>query len=297
MRPLTRPLTRHLMALAVAAAVLATAAGPAAAYEPGGHPGPTTISAGVWYHAGSNSGSGGPSCTYATIDPSEFGAADRVQYQADRAVETSPNDVQNERLPDGTLTWSTKSGGMTYRYMWQNCKPGGGQPVWALIADPVNMALGAYEHLTKIVPEPIGTFQPLDAANNWAYVQVATDYRLPAWDPVSVRVEAGPFWATATATPRILAFHPGDPNRPGDVAACGAGGPVAAYDPSVPGDCSYTYLNSSAPAGGLFTYTFVLTWDVTFDSNVGPPLPPRPLQTDHTDTLAVAEARPVVLSN
>lgn len=288
---------RVLSALAAAAAVLAATADPAVAATPGQNRGSPSIEAAVWYHEASGRGSGGPTCTYATVDPSEFGAADRVQYQADKAVSTSPNDVQNERLPDGTLSWSTTSGAMKYRYMWQHCDDGTGQLVWALIADPVNMALGAYDHLLKFVPEPIGTFQPLDAANGWAYVQVATDFRLPAWDPVTVLVRAGPFWASATATPRVLAFQPGDPVRPGDVATCGAGGPVAAYSPAAPGDCSYTYLNSSASAGGRFTYTFVLTWDVTFDSNVGPPLPPRVLLTDHTDTLAVAEARPVVRSD
>lgn len=290
---------RLLPALLAAAALVAVSSGPAAGYTPGQNRGNATIEAAVWYNEASRRGSGGATCSYANVNPADFGAADRVQYQADKAVATSPNDVRNEILPgEDHSVWSTTAGAMKYRYMWEHCEgQPGGQLVWALIADPVNMALGAYDHLLKFVPEPIGTLQPLDAANGWAYVQVATDFRLPAWDPVSVRVVAGPFWASATATPRVLSFQPGDPGRPGDVATCGAGGPVAAYSPVAPGDCSYTYLNSSAPAGGRFTYTFVLTWDVTFDSNVGPPLPPRVLQTDHTDTIAVAEARPVVLSN
>ncbi len=294
------PTMRRLVpAVLAAAAVLVTTTDPAVAATPPQSRGHTTIEASVWYHEASGRNSGGPDCSFADVNPADFGAADRVQYQADRAVATSPNDVRNEILPgQDHSVWSTTAGAMKYRYMWMHCdgEPGG-QLVWALIADPVNMALGAYDHLLKFVPEPIGTFQPLDAANGWAYVQVATDFRLPAWDPVTVFVRAGPFWASATATPRTLALQPGDPGRPGDVATCGAGGPVAAFNPAAPGDCSYTYLNSSAPAGGRFAYTFVLTWDVTFDSNVGPPLAPRVLQTDHTDTLAVAEARPVVLSN
>lgn len=288
---------RYLGAVAVAVAVLvtslATGAHPASAYQPGQNRGPATIEAAVWYNSASGRGSGGPTCTYKSVNPSDMGAADRVEYQADRALQSSPNDVQSERLPDGTFTWSTVAGGMNYRYMWQNCDPGVGQLVWALIADPVNLAQGAYSHLLKFVPEPIGSFQPLDAAHNWAYVQVPTDFRLPEWEPIVARVQAGPFWASATATPRILAFLPGDPNRPGDTATCGAGAPVAAYSPAAPGTCSYTYLNASSTSGGRFTYTFVLTWDITFDSNVGPPLAPEVLQTDHTDTIAVAEARPV----
>jgi hypothetical protein len=65
------------------------------------------------------------------------------------------------------------------------------------------------------------------------------------WQPVHMTVTAGPVWATATATPHRLTFHPG-----GGFGTVSCTGPGPIFNRSTPASqqhtsCSYTYSRSS----------------------------------------------------
>lgn len=205
-----------------------------------------------------------------------------------------PGAVHLIQLSNGTWVWSTEIGGVEYRFLVQVCDGEGPVLMWFPQITAEDLLPDLYDRVKKLVPAPHATLSPLDAAGGWAYVQVPTDFRVSdpsEWAPVTARAQARDVWASVTATPTKLIFNPGDPANP-SAAACGSGEPLAPYEPSAPGGCSYTYLNASSIASGnVFNYRFVTVWTVTTDSSEGVLRPPLTLETSSDGTVAVAEAR------
>jgi hypothetical protein len=160
-------------------------------------------------------------------------------------------------------------------------------------ADLMPMAL--HDIRTKKLPKPEPEFLALDSQFGWAYVTVPVDFRMsntPA--PVSVTASIGPVWATVTAVPSRITFDPGEPR--GHQVSCSAPGASAGYDPAVPGECSYTYVDSSAIAsnGRTFTTTMGVEWSISWTSSsaAGGSLPA--FTTSSSTPLAVAEIQALV---
>jgi hypothetical protein len=91
------------------------------------------------------------------------------------------------------------------------------------------------------------------------------------WHPVqTARVQAGPVWAIATATPETILFNPGDGHKP--VPCQGPGTP---YNPQLPPsaqhtDCSYTYQQPSAgQPGNVYAAAVTVLWNVSWVGSGG----------------------------
>jgi hypothetical protein len=172
---------------------------------------------------------------------------------------------------------------------------------WFLIpeTDPEDLLPRLLEEVKSTrLPAPVPTFLALDPVNNWAYVTVPLDFRAggDSWGPVSVTASLGPVWATITAEPVGLTFDPGDPNGPGPVV-CSGDAPVAGYDPAVPGQCSYTYVNASSTSpfdGYHFQTTTSIEWAISWTSSIGAGGALDPYSTSASALLAVAEVKGLV---
>lgn len=177
----------------------------------------------------------------------------------------------------------------------------GARVEWYLIpeTDPEDLLPRLLEQIKSTrLPDPEPTFFALDPVNNWAYVTVPLDFRAggDAWRPVSVTASLGPVWATVTAEPVSLTFDPGDPNGPGAVV-CTGDSPIAGYDPAVPGECSYTYVNASSTSpydGYHFQTTTSIEWSISWTSSTGAGGALDPYSTSSTELLAVAEVKGLV---
>ena len=90
------------------------------------------------------------------------------------------------------------------------------------------------------------------------------------WHARSVTVTAGPVWATATAAPVGLTFHPG-----AGLNALTCKGPGTAYDRREPAaqqhtSCSYTYLRPSAGLpGNAYQASVTVTWRISWTGSGG----------------------------
>ena len=87
------------------------------------------------------------------------------------------------------------------------------------------------------------------------------------WHPYTARVQAGPVWAEATATPIRLVMQPGNGTPP---SSCP--GPGTVYDRryglhAASPDCDVVYTHSSA---GETTAGWAITWQVTWRGGIGP---------------------------
>lgn len=270
------------MAGAFAAAVLVTLpAAPAVAGPGSGGGGGTggseegTITAVVRLRAdGSSSGGGG--CTWERVD-GELGV----------------ENVGSTEFP------FTDEDGVTFNLWREICPESGGG--WYLIpeTEPEDLLPQLLEQLKSTrLPKPRPTFLALDPAHGWAYVTVPVDFRAggDSWRTVSATASIGPVWATVTATPVLLTFEPGDPNGPGPVE-CAGDSPVAGYDPAVPGECSYTYRNSSSTSpydGYHFETRTSIDWSISWTSSSGAGGALEPYSTSATSLLAVAEVKGLV---
>jgi hypothetical protein len=90
------------------------------------------------------------------------------------------------------------------------------------------------------------------------------------WHPVSVTVNAGPVWATATASPTALSYVPG--GGMGSVSCRGPGTPFnrsrAATGQHT--SCSYTYTQASnGQPGNAFQAGLFVTWTVSWTGSGG----------------------------
>jgi hypothetical protein len=85
------------------------------------------------------------------------------------------------------------------------------------------------------------------------------------WQVVRCTVQAGPVWATVTATPYRLSFDPG-----GGLSGSSCPGPGTPYRRGGSTACSYTYNQSSAAQpGGKYAAAITVTWRVTWTGSGG----------------------------
>lgn len=264
-------------------------ASPAGAADPTGG----VVDRGVWdadvgYTPGHGSG-----CNYTVTDPRDLAnTADNYARAAERALEAAQrrglgDNMEAELQADGSYVWRIDTPVMEWRYYTNSC----GGLVWAPTATPTNLALGAFDYLRRLIPEPTVTFTPTDSTHGWVYTQVPTDITVEIDDYrlYRVRVSAGSAWGTAVARPRHLVFRPGDPLAT-TPPACND--PLAAFNAAVPNGCAYTYLNSSSiTSTDEFGWEVEITWDVTYAGN-GPVPPNTSFPTIAVGTVEVAEARP-----
>jgi hypothetical protein len=131
------------------------------------------------------------------------------------------------------------------------------------------------------------------------YVKLQTWFFVPAaqWKPLSLTARAGGVTATATATPTLLAFDPGDGAAP--VSCVGPGrawvfGQDRNFDVA-PGGCSYAYQRSSyGYPGGMVTARYSITWAIRWTGTGGAAGVLPDVVTTSTAAFAVAEAQAVV---
>ena len=90
------------------------------------------------------------------------------------------------------------------------------------------------------------------------------------WHAVSVTVNAGPVWATATAAPTSLSYVPG-----GGMGSVSCTGPGTAFNRALPAaqqhtGCSYTYTQASkGQPGNAFQAGLFVTWKVSWTGSGG----------------------------
>ena len=200
----------------------------------------------------------------------------------------------------GQVNWPREVDGVVLN-LWRRTCPDGESWFELPVIDPATDLLPLL--LTRLrqgrLPQPSPVFAVLDRQFGWAYVRTPVDFRAGggSWTPVSVTASIGPFWARVTATPGMLTFDPGDQAGTGPVR-CGGTGPVAVYIAEVPGECSYTYLNSSSTStydGYHFLTRFTIDWRIGWVSSSGAGGSLDPFSTSATAELAVAEAKGIVV--
>lgn len=263
-------------------------ASPAGAADPTGG----AVDRGVWdADVGYTPGHGG-GCNYNVADPRDLAnTADNYERMAERAQEAArrrgiEGDMEAYE-ENGSWVWQIDTPVMEWRYYRNSC----GGLVWAPTATPANLALGAFDYLRRLIPEPTVKFAPTDSAHGWVYTQVPTDITVNVDDfrVYRVRVSAGAAWGTAVARPRYLQFKPGDPLA-GMPPACND--PLAAFNAASPNGCAYTYLNSSSiTSSDDFQWEVEIVWDVTYAGNGAVP-PNTSFPTIAVGNVEVAEARP-----
>ncbi len=205
-----------------------------------------------------------------------------VPYFPDVSIPTDISIDRDEGARDATgigqIDETIEFGGGEYT-VWINDDCPWGQevsyvPVSAVQLLPDFQAL-AQDYLT----EPELTLKPFDPERDWTYVNVPIDFRTTpeSVEPVVVTIDSGgpdPVWVTITATPSVLTYRSGDPLAEGAQAekSCDVDPHATAdYNPDVPGECSYQYINASSVAdGNVFEAELELQWDVTYDSSDGP---------------------------
>jgi hypothetical protein len=189
------------------------------------------------------------------------------------------------------------SDGRTYNLYLRRCPDGSQQYSEVPETDPeINlMPLALRDVKEKYLPKPQTQFLALDSEFGWAYVTVPLDFRVTnAVEPVSVTASIGPVWATVTAVPSRVTFEPGEPG--GHTVSCSTAGASAGYDPATPGECSYTYVNSSAISanGRTFTTRTSIEWAISWTSSTGAGGPLAGFSTSSSEPLAVAEIQALV---
>ena len=142
-----------------------------------------------------------------------------------------------------------------------------------------------------ILPLPTPGFSP-PAATVRTLVGIDTWFWMPEaeWEPVESTVTAGAVTVTATATPLMLRFTPGD-GEPA-VECSGPGRPWTQGGESA---CSYTYQWVSAHhASGTWLATVEVDWEVTWASNLGQSGVLEPFTMTTAIPLTVAQAEVVL---
>jgi hypothetical protein len=152
-----------------------------------------------------------------------------------------------------------------------------------------------YTLLNPVLP----VLEPVDNVEGWAYVQVPLNFAVDPTSLESVTAHAevpniaanSITWIEATAVPTRIHFDPGTGEA---LTYCEIEEVQEAYDPTVPGPCSYTYLDSSnVVPGGVYTATVAIEWKGVYDSSSGTGefvIAPTYQQVE----VSVAEARPAV---
>jgi hypothetical protein len=173
-------------------------------------------------------------------------------------------------------------------------EPGGFGGVWVPLVTQEMLVAALSQRLEDHLFPPSVSWPSMDREFGWLYVKAPMDFRIAPPEAVTVTASVtnvtGTVTATVTATPISLTFEPGEPR--GGSVSCSIASATAEYAAASPGQCSYTYQNSSAIGfGGKFGWRATLLWQVTTSS---PQFPPRVLPTVSYGTVAVAEAQAVV---
>jgi hypothetical protein len=212
---------------------------------------------------------------------------------------------QNPDVPGSDLDGIENRGGIKFHEYWAfDCNPdvAARQELWhgwiPQLSGSDLLPLLLEELRSRQLAAPEVTFVGLDPEFDWAYVKVPVGFRIGNTGPVTVtaRVAAGPLaaWASMTATPSAIRFDPGEPD--GHSVSCTAEGAAAGgFDSARPGECSYTYVNSSAiaPNGRTFTTTTNMTYALTYRSSSGAGSFPD-VTTTSSSELGVAEVQALV---
>jgi hypothetical protein len=121
----------------------------------------------------------------------------------------------------------------------------------------------AVDRARRAVPAPTLDLSPPPTAGG--IVNLGMWLAVAASEPVSVRAEAGAYWAEATATLTSTTWDMGN----GDVVECaGAGVAIVDVDTVEQGPCGYTYRRSS-PDAEPYRVTVTATWAITTRSSIG----------------------------
>jgi len=181
-------------------------------------------------------------------------------------------------LAEAPVGEKIEANGAVYRYYSEICHGAFSRAVWIRDYDPADVRARAFAEAERKLPAPTPLMVWPDPDYDWAYAQVPIDFRA---DPS----EWQPFEATATATtpvetvsvtvradPAELVFTSGDRNGLATDARCSGEGPLAAYDPDVPGECHYTYVNASSTArnGRAFPASLAISWEISYWSTTDP---------------------------
>ncbi len=154
--------------------------------------------------------------------------------------------------------------------------------------------------VVELLPDAVPTIRPTDATNGWAYVQVPTNFGVAASSLARQSAHAevlyidpatgtsSPLWAEIQAFPTNVLYDPGDGSPVVDICHV----TELAYDPTNPGDCSYTYLDSSNTAGGTFEATVTVIWRGLYTDSTGANEIIEVAPISATFPIEVAEARP-----
>lgn len=199
----------------------------------------------------------------------------------------------------GSISWPRVVNGITYD-LWRRTCPDGSTFAEIADVDSVDLLPALLNDLqTRALPRPTPVFEALDPEFGWAYVRTPLDFRVAesVWREVSVTASAGPIWATVTARPARLVFEAGDPAADVPTASCADSAPLAAYVAEVPGECSYTFLNSSSTSphdGYHFLTTASVEWEISWVGSGGASGVLDPFTTSGTAELAVAEVKGLV---
>lgn len=123
-----------------------------------------------------------------------------------------------------------------------------------------------FKELPKYLDDPVAVWPNMSQEFGWLFVKVPMDYRIPNIGTVTTTATAtntlGSATASVTATPSQVSFVSGDS---GGSDSCTMEAAREAYVPRSPGDCAYTYENSSATAanGYSFEASVTVTWDIS----------------------------------
>ncbi len=252
---------------------------------------PSVVSAGTGGGGGQGGGGSEDGVITAIVNDATEGSSTRsaCSWQLHNATVGVPN--------LGTITWPFTLNGVTYNLFVRTC-PEGVSYFSVPDRDPEDLLPQLLTDLKqRTLPQPTPVFTMLDPEFGWAYAQTPLDFRAgSSWHSVSVTASVGPIWARVTAVPRRLTFDPGDPAGPGPVS-CSGNGPVAAYVPTAPGTCSYTYLNASStsPVDGYhFRTRMTIDWSISWTSSTGAGGALASYSTSTVTPLAVAEVKGLV---
>ena len=216
----------------------------------------------------------------------------------------SPGEEVFELLPPASGRWADVTPLVVPTHVWWivGCvdpltsapEPGGFGGVWVPLVTQEMVVASLYQRLEDHLSAPAVSWPSMDREFGWLYVKAPMDFRIESPQAVSLTATVtnvtGSVTASVTATPISLTFEPGEPG--GHTVSCSIASATAGYSAESPGQCSYTYENSSAiGVGGQFGWRATLLWQVTTSSSQ---VPPHVLPTISYGTVAVAEAQAVV---
>ncbi len=172
----------------------------------------------------------------------------------------------------------TVIGGFEYSYYSEFCGGSFVRTVWIRRYDPSIVLLEAFDRVERSLPAPTPVMIWPDPDYDWAYAQVPIDFRAEPgeWQAFEATATASTPVETVSVTvraePAELVFVSGDRRGTSPGASCSGDGPVAGYDPELPGACHYTYINASstAPNGNEFPASVAISWNVRYWSSTDP---------------------------